>query len=111
MGNLDGSGTRNGKTWYAVVEVTVHDVSHNPINGATVVGVWDPAGLASDECTTGGGGGNGTCIFLFPSIAKKVRSVTFTVTNVTMTDKTYVPSDNHDVDGSSNGTVIVVQRP
>ena len=111
VGNLDGSGTRNGKTWYAVVEVTVHDVSHNPINGATVVGVWDPAGLASDECTTGGGGGNGTCIFLFPSIAKKVRSVSFTVTNVTMSGKTYVASDNHDVDGSSNGTVIVVQRP
>jgi hypothetical protein len=111
VGDLDGSGTRNGKTWYAVVEVTVHDVSHNPINGATVVGVWDPAGLASDECTTGEGGGNGTCIFLFPLIAKKVRSVSFTVTNITMTGKTYVASDNHDVDGSSNGTVVVVQRP
>jgi hypothetical protein len=111
VGDLDGAGTRNGNTWYATVEVTVHDAGHTPINGATVRGVWNPAGLASDECTTGDLGGDGTCIFLFPSIKKGTRQVTFTVTSVVMADRTYLATDNHDVDGSSNGTVVTVRRP
>jgi hypothetical protein len=93
------------------VEVTVHDAGHLPINGATVRGVWNPAGLASDQCETGELGGNGTCIFLFPSIKKGTRSVTFTVTSITMAGRTYLSSANHDVDGSSNGTVVTVRRP
>jgi hypothetical protein len=111
VGDLDGSSAANGKTWSATVEVTVHDAGHLPINGATVRGAWNPAGLASDECTTGELGGNGTCIFLFPSIKKGTRTVTFTVTSITMAGRTYLASDNHDVDGSSNGTVVTVRRP
>ncbi|NIR38240.1 MAG: peptidase S8, partial [Actinobacteria bacterium] len=70
VGDLDGFSSNDGSTWSATVEVTIHDASHNPINGATVTGFWDPAGLASDECTTGELGGNGTCIVLFPGIQK-----------------------------------------
>lgn len=112
VGDLDGSTQASGskRRWAAVVEVTIHDGSHNPINGATVVGAWSPSGLASDECTTGELGGNGTCIFLFPSIPKNVKSVTFTVTGVTMPDATYDAALNHDVDGSSNGTSVTVHR-
>lgn len=111
VGDLDGFTSKDGPTWSATVEVTVHDANHNPINGATVVGVWDPSGLASDECTTGELGGNGTCIFLFPSIRNKTRSVTFTVTGVTLAGETYDPSRNHDPDGSSDGTSITLNRP
>jgi hypothetical protein len=81
------------------------------LNGATVVGVWNPAGLASDTCTTGELGGTGTCIFLFPSIARNRTFVTFTVTSVTMSGRTYQPAQNHDPDGSSNGTTQRVNRP
>jgi hypothetical protein len=112
VGDLDGIPAASGKnTWSATVEVTVHEAGHLPINGATVRGVWNPAGLASDECETGELGGNGTCIFLFPSIKKGTRSVTFTVTSITMAGRTYLSSANHDVDGSSNGTVVTVRRP
>jgi hypothetical protein len=111
VGDLDGFPSGSGKSWSATVEVTVHDAGHNPINGATVLGVWRPAGLASDECTTGELGGNGTCIFLFPSIRKGTKNVTFTVTSVTLAGRTYLASENHDVDGSSNGTVVTVNRP
>ncbi len=110
VGDLDGIRFRNGKTWSATVEITVHDASDNPINGATVTGVWDPAGLASDECTTGNLGGNGTCIVLYPSISRKQGAVTFTVTGVTMPGKTYDAAANHDPDGDSNGTSITVVK-
>lgn len=109
VGDLDGT-VGGGRTWSATVEVTVHDQNHNPINGATVVGTWNPSGLASDECTTGGLAGNGTCIFLFPSISKKQRQVSFTVTGVTMAGQTYQVGSNHDPDGDSNGTTITVSR-
>jgi hypothetical protein len=111
VGDLDGSAQRNTNTWSATVTVTVHGASHQPLNGATVVGVWNPAGFASDTCTTGELGGTGTCIFLFPSIGRNRTFVTFTVTSVTMSGRTYQPSQNHDPDGSSNGTTQRVNRP
>ena len=112
VGDLDGTTMVSGTTWAAIVEVAVHDAAHQLLNGATVVGTWNVAGLASDTCTTGELGGNGTCIFLAPGLSLKTKkSVTFTVSSVTMTGKTYQSSANHDVDGSSNGTSIKVNRP
>ena len=109
VGDLDGITSNDGRTWSAIVEVTVHDANHNPINGATVTGVWNTSGLNSTVCTTGELGGSGTCIFLFPSLRKK--SVSFTVTSVTMPGQSYQAASNHDPDGSSNGTTITVIRP
>ena len=113
VGDLDGITSVSGSTWSATVEVTVHDANHSPLNGATVVGTWTGAGaLASNTCTTGELGGNGTCIFLAPSLSMKTKkSVSFTVSSVTMTGMTYQSSANHDPDGSSNGTTIKVNRP
>src|SRR3989441_3444339 len=111
IGNLDATTSRNGSNWSATVEITVHDADHNPLNGATVVGHWSVLGLNSDTCTTGDLGGNGTCIVLFPSLKKNVFSVNFTVVSVTMPDRTYDRTLNHDPDGDSNGTTIRVNRP
>lgn len=113
IGDLDGTTTVSGNTWSATVEVTVHDASHTPLNGATVVGAWNGAGsLASNTCTTGSGGGTGTCIVLAPSLSVRTKkSVSFTVSSVTMTGKTYQSSSNHDPDPDSNGTTIKVNRP
>jgi hypothetical protein len=111
IGDLDGITQNGGKTWSATVEITVHDANHQPLNGATIVGSWSLSGLNSNTCTSGDLGGNGTCIVLFPSLKKNVPSVTFTVTSVTMSGKTYRASANHDPDGSSNGTSIVVNKP
>jgi len=112
VGDLDAPLVSVGaNSWSVTVEVTVHDANHSPLNGATVVGTWTGVGLASDTCTTGEGGGNGTCIFLAPSIGLKKKSVAFTVTSVTMSGRTYQATANHDPDGSSNGTKITVNRP
>ena len=111
VGDLDGSGSNDGSTWSATVEITVHGPDHLPLNGATVVGRWSISGLNADTCTTGELGGNGTCIVLFPSLRKGTKSVTFTITSVTASGQTYQSSANHDVDGSSNGTQVTVKRP
>lgn len=111
VGDLDALPQNGGNVWSAVVEITVHDANHQPLNGATIVGAWSINGLNSNACTSGDGGGNGTCIVLFPNLKKSVRSVTFTVQSVTKATSTYKASANHDADGSSNGTSIVANKP
>jgi hypothetical protein len=111
VGDLDGFPMRSANSWSATVEIAVHDANHAPLNGVTVVGRWSRTGLNSNTCTTGDGGGNGTCIVLFPSISLNAAQIRFTVTSVTGAGLTYQPTANHDDDGSSNGTVITVRRP
>jgi len=111
IGDLDGYPSRNGSNWSVTVEITVHDANHAPLNGATVVGHWSQLGQNSNTCTTGDLGGNGTCTVLFPSLKRSVSSVNFTVVSVTMPDRIYDRTLNHDVDGSSNGTTIKVSKP
>src|SRR6266566_700541 len=111
IGDLDGAASSNGSNWSVTVEITVHDANHNPLNGATVVGHWSQLGLNSNTCTTGDMGGNGTCIVLFPSLKRGVTFVNFTVVSVTLPGRTYDRTLNHDVDGSSNGTTVRVNRP
>jgi CARDB len=111
IGDLDGVASRSASSWSATVEIAVHDASHNPLNGVTVVGRWSRSGLNANTCTTGELGGNGTCVVLFPSISLNAGQIRFTVTSVTRAGSTYQSTANHDVDGSSNGTVVTVQRP
>jgi hypothetical protein len=111
LGDLDGSASSGGFNWSATVDITVHDASHAPIDGATVRGVWNASGLNSNTCTSGELGGTGTCMVLFPALKRATKSVTFTVTSLTMAGRTYARLSNHDPDGSSNGTVQTVIRP
>ena len=110
VGDLNAATSSSTNTWLATVAVTVHDANHNAVNGATVRGTWSPSGLNANECTTGGFGGNGICIMAYPSIPKSTQSVSFTVNSVARSDNIYQPSANHDPDGSSDGTTIVVNR-
>jgi len=110
VGDMDAFTSKGRRSWSATVEITVHDANHTPINGATVSGVWNPAGLASDVCTTGDLGGNGSCIMLYPAIPRWRSVVTFTVTSVVMPNMTYNAALNHDPDGDSNGTSITVSK-
>ena len=111
VGDLDAFPMRGSTSWSATVEIAVHDASHNPVNGATVVGNWSRTGLNANTCTTGSGGSNGTCIVLFPSIPLSAPQIRFTVTRVTKAGSTYQSAANHDDDGTSNGTFIIVTRP
>jgi hypothetical protein len=108
IGDLDAGSTRQGKRWTATVTVTVHDSAHNPVPGATVSGTWSKGTTGSGSCTTGS---NGQCTITKSGIGNGKSSVTFTVNGVARTNFTYVSSANHDPDGSSTGTVIVVRKP
>jgi hypothetical protein len=111
VGDLDAFPMRGASSWSATVEIAVHDANHNLVNGATVVGNWSRSGLNANTCTTGSGGSTGTCIVLFPVISLSAPQIRFTVTSVTKAGSTYQSAGNHDGDGSSNGTSIIVTRP
>lgn len=105
VGDLDASSRWVTTGWRATASIKVHDDAHAAIVGATVTGTW--SGGAVKSCVTGL---NGRC-----SLGKRFRagrgSVTWTVTDVALSGAVYVPTTNHDPDGDSTGTSIVVPRP
>lgn len=108
VGDLDASSTRQGNRWTATMTITVHDASHNPVTNATVSGTWSNGTTGAASCTTGS---NGQCTITKSGIRNGKSSVTFTVNNVNRANFAYVSSGNHDPDGSSTGTRIVVGKP
>jgi subtilisin family serine protease len=108
LGDLDATTSSSGNSWSASVTVTVHDSSHQPVSGATVSFAWSGGYAASGSCVTGS---SGTCTAATPNIHKRNGSVTFSVSNVSHASLTYQASNNHDPDGSSNGTTVVVAKP
>lgn len=108
IGDLDGAGTLQGNKWTVTTTITVHDANHNPVSNATVTGTWSNGASGTATCTTGS---NGQCTVTKSDISKGRSSVTFTVNNVTRAASTYTAANNHDPDGGSNGTRIVVARP
>lgn len=115
IGDLDGSSTpAGGPNWIATVAAAVHAIDESPVANATVT--MDAtrtrksngsAAVTTLTCVTDAAG---LC-----SVSQTVNSnqfendVTFTVTNVTNAAP-YQPADNHDPDGDSDGTTILVQR-
>jgi beta-lactamase superfamily II metal-dependent hydrolase len=109
VGDLDGATTpANRGRWNATITITVEDASHNPVAGATVDGNWSNGASGSGSCITDA---NGTCSITKNNIGKNKSSATFTITNVTEGSYTYTSGSNHDPDGDSTGTVIVVNKP
>ncbi|MFL5679682.1 MAG: Ig-like domain-containing protein [Chloroflexota bacterium] len=105
VGDLDGTKTVATSTWTAKVTIRIDDPAHGPINGATITGVWSNGATGTVTCRSTSAG---TCTISKSSIPKSAQTVTFTVTNVDYPLGEYLPASNHDPDGDSNGTVIVV---
>lgn len=106
VGDLDAITVKGSGTWQATVTVRIDTFSHAARSGAIVRGTWGN-GLTS-SCTTTAAG---TCSVGSGSLARKIQSTTFQVTSVTVGDLVYNPGANHDPDGGSNGTLIVIARP
>ncbi len=94
LGYLEWGRSTSGGTWTAKVRVTIHDVVHAPVAGATVHGTWD--GVAATPLVTDE---TGRCIFS-TDLPKNVKNVTFTLTDVVPPPEPpgviYDPSLNHD---------------
>ncbi len=106
VGDLDGYSTRLSGGWEAVVEIAVHDAGHAGVGGVLVTGMWGGSSGGPGSCTTSS---NGTCRVTSASLGRS-SSVTFTVTTATAPGLTYNSASNHDVDGSSTGTMITVLK-
>jgi choice-of-anchor B domain-containing protein len=108
-GDLDSiTSTGRGGKWNATVTITVHDDGEAPVANATVNGSWSNGANGSGSCVTNAGG---QCAITKNNISRNSSSATFTVTGVTHASLTYVAGDNHDPDGDSNGTTIVIAKP
>ncbi len=106
VSDLDGStDTFNRGRWRATVTVTVMDDAGAVVSGAAVTVDQDGRTVS---CTTSQAG---TCTVRSRRLASTVTSATFTVTSVSASGYTYDPLSNHDPDGDSNGTTIVVLAP
>ena len=108
IGDLDGSGSGNKSGWSAAVTVAVHNSIHGAMSGALVTGTLSGAATGSRSCTTSG---SGTCQISVSNLRKRDASVTFTVTGITASGATYTSGSNHDVDGGTNGTSVVITKP
>jgi hypothetical protein len=107
VGDLDGSSTLSGRGWNANVLVTVHSAGETPVTNATVNGSWSNGASGTGSCVTNA---SGQCTISKSGLSNTVSSVTFAVTGVTHASNTYQSGANHDPDGDSNGTSIIVQK-
>ena len=108
IADLDGSLADGNKNfWWASVTLTVHDQEHNPVAGASVSGAWSGGASGSGSCLTGAGG---ACSILSPKISTAQPSITFAVDGVTHPSLPYAPAANHDPDGDSDGTSVLVSQ-
>jgi len=106
-GDLDGSTKVAGGTWTARVTITVHSASEAALSGALVSGTWSGGVSGSGSCLTSS---SGRCTISLSSLPTSVSSATFTITDISYSGLAYQPFANHDPDGDSDGTVIVVTK-
>ncbi len=108
VADLDGVSKIKGKSgkWEVTVTVTIHDADNNLIAGATVTGTWTGAASGSISGVTGADG----IVTLRTGNMTSGAEVTFTVDDVTGDGLTYDATANHDPDGDSNGTTIIVPK-
>jgi hypothetical protein len=106
VGDLDGSTVKGSGSWTATAAIRIESSANVAQPQAVVTGRWSTGATAS--CTTAGAG---TCVIGSGSIARSVKSATFTMTSVTSGLAIYDPSANHDPDGDSTGTSITIARP
>ena len=108
VGDLDKTSVKTSTTsWKATVTIYAHNASEAPLSGVKVNIKWTSGATGTTSCTTNT---NGYCS-VSKSLGTSKASVTLTVTNATKSAYTYSATANHDPDGESTGTVILVPRP
>ena len=108
IGDLDRSSISAGKSWNAIVTILVHDVAERAVANATVAAKWSNGAKGTASCVTNS---NGICTISKTGLKNTTTSVTFSVTGVAHATLTSQANNNHDPDGDSNGTVIIISRP
>jgi PKD repeat protein len=108
-GDLDsGSDASSRNRWIATVTVTIHNASHAPVPGAEVSGNWSNGAKGGASCSTNA---SGICTMSKSNLKSNLEQVAFSISSVNGTAITYDQNANHDPDGDSNGTTIMINRP
>jgi len=106
VGDLDNQSINNGARWIARVNIQIHHAAtEQAVTGATVT--VNLQGIGSRTCVTDSFGACRVQV----SVPDSRPQVRFSVTNVSAAGYTYDAAGNHDPDGDSNGTTIVVLQP
>ncbi|MEJ2736734.1 MAG: S8 family serine peptidase [Anaerolineae bacterium] len=105
VGDLDGDRSLVHDQWDVQITVTIHDEGENLVPGATVHGTWSGGFTASGTCISDA---SGQCQIARTGIQPQSTSAVFTVDSVDHAALLYDPGANHDPDGDSNGTSIIV---
>lgn len=109
IGDLDRSSVSISSTrWKATVTIRVHTASHQALSGVVVTVAWTNGASGTSSCTTNS---SGVCTVSKTNISKSVPSVSLTITSASKSAFTYISAYNHDPDGESNGTTIIVPKP
>jgi thermitase len=108
IGDLDGSSGGTKSSWTALVTVTAHNTSHESVSGVVVTGTWSGGASGGGTCTTGS---DGTCVVVASNLRKRDATATFAVSGLAASGLSYSADQNHDPDGSSNGTRITIAKP
>jgi len=110
VGDLEGNRwDANRGRWDAGVNITVHDENEDPVAGVLASGFWSDGATGSGECTTGT---DGQCqIVKGGTLKNNVSAVTFSIEGLLLgSGYTYDAASNHDPDGDSDGTTIIVLK-
>jgi subtilisin family serine protease len=107
VGDIDQSYLGRTTTWVAIATVRVHTEAEAGRSGVTVTGTWSDGATGTGTCKTTTGG----CQVKLDGVPRTTTSVRFTVTGLTYSGHVYDPAVNHDPDGDSDGTTIVVLGP
>lgn len=83
----------SGFNTYATATIKIVDANNNPLSGATVTGTWSGAPTDSDTAKTNAAG---TVVVTSDNVRNAARGTTFTftVTGVTLSGYTFIPSSN-----------------
>jgi subtilisin family serine protease len=109
VGDLDGkSEPGKRKRWNAYVDILVHDGNEEPVQNAAVSGSW--SGNEPGSCTTDA---TGWCTINLANISTSVKSVNFSITDLSRVGWEYDLTANHEPDPNdgSNGTSITISFP
>ena len=105
VGDLDGSVKTVKRNWSVKLTVFVHDAAEGLLADAVVGGTWSGGVAGSGSCVTSR---KGKCTVSSANIANAQGSVTFTVDDLSLAGYGYLPADNHDPDGESDGTTVTI---
>jgi subtilisin family serine protease len=109
VGDIDRRSIRvNGKTWKAVVIVTIHDSNERPVPGVKVSVKWGYGLGWTVICTTNS---KGQCIFSRTKLGTGTSTLVLSVSWLSEPGYTYASNRNHDQDQDGNGFFIAIFPP